>query len=600
MYLKKLYSEPLGLFNSGITQNNNVVEFKNGVNFVFGKKITSNEPKESLNGIGKSTFLNLIDFCLLADFNTRTPRLYAKKEFLKQYTAVLEFELNGVDYVIKRSFAKHQEVEFGTNIFDLQTFQTKNLKLILTEKIFSNPDYEGIIKDSWYRKLMVFFLKIHKRNGQLFEEPTEYIVYGANKQVELNQYNFFFLGLNNSLICENFELISNIKEQQALIRKQKRNILENYGILKIDETANRIEFLKNEKARIQNIVDNFKLAEQHQKREDELNELTNQIKELAAQNFWDNRKVESYKESLNLPDGNIQQSTVKSIEKMYSELNRELGNVIKKTLNEALYFRKMLSESRKDFLNNEIKELELNIANRSDEIINLDLKRSSIFQLLNVNHGAIKDLQEAFTVLGDTNAELNKITEYYEEYKRLEEQENIWKRQGAELSRSIKELIEDSEELISQFKKVFNHVHNQIYPESKSSAFSIEANSRTESKVSIKVSMPSDDSKGKNSGRTLIYDLSILLNSINKGIALPRFLIHDGIFDSMDKSHFVYTYKFISRLINEGKKIQYIVTLNDDGDLTEKFGNKEGELSIDNIEKQAIVKLSSKIKFLNI
>lgn len=41
MYLLRLYSEPIGLFDS--------VEFKNGVNFIYGKK-EKLTPKNSIKG----------------------------------------------------------------------------------------------------------------------------------------------------------------------------------------------------------------------------------------------------------------------------------------------------------------------------------------------------------------------------------------------------------------------------------------------------------------------------------------------------------------------------------------------------------------------
>ena len=59
MLLNKLYSEPLGLFSK-------TVEFKNGVNFIFAKKDKSSDAKKSLNGVGKSLFLNFLDYALLS------------------------------------------------------------------------------------------------------------------------------------------------------------------------------------------------------------------------------------------------------------------------------------------------------------------------------------------------------------------------------------------------------------------------------------------------------------------------------------------------------------------------------------------------------
>jgi len=65
MFLKRLYSEPFGLFRSGKPEHPHIIVFKDGFNFIFGKKDNAADSKESLNGIGKSTICDLIDFCYL-------------------------------------------------------------------------------------------------------------------------------------------------------------------------------------------------------------------------------------------------------------------------------------------------------------------------------------------------------------------------------------------------------------------------------------------------------------------------------------------------------------------------------------------------------
>lgn len=64
-----------------------------------------------------------------------------------------------------------------------------------------------------------------------------------------------------------------------------------------------------------------------------------------------------------------------------------------------------------------------------------------------------------------------------------------------------------------------------------------------------------------------------------------------AIFDGMDKSHLIELYKFVSNKVAEGKNFQYILTLNEEGHLTENFG--EGELlDPEKIADEAIIVLS--------
>src|SRR5690606_16741831 len=111
MFLNKIYSEP-EVFER--------VEFKRGINYIFGKKevSTQEEVKNSLNGIGKSTLLDLIDFALLSNYNKRdSKRLYAayQKGILKGVSIILDFEVDKTDYSIKRAFDKPSTIFLSVN-----------------------------------------------------------------------------------------------------------------------------------------------------------------------------------------------------------------------------------------------------------------------------------------------------------------------------------------------------------------------------------------------------------------------------------------------------------------------------------------------------
>ena len=123
------------------------------------------------------------------------------------------------------------------------------------------------------------------------------------------------------------------------------------------------------------------------------------------------------------------------------------------------------------------------------------------------------------------------------------------------------------------------------------SCFSINYNAKKDKKLDIDISMPDMYGKGKNQGRTLIYDLFVLLNSFSFENHFPKFLIHDGIFDGVDKAHFIAVYEYIESLKKNGLNLQYITTINEEGTLNDKFGNVD-KVSPEKLEKEAILVLS--------
>ncbi len=170
------------------------------------------------------------------------------------------------------------------------------------------------------------------------------------------------------------------------------------------------------------------------------------------------------------------------------------------------------------------------------------------------------------------------------------------------------EIIDFEIEIDSKKREIaslIEEIYNAIYPEYKNtlSIFDINAVPQKDSKIEISLlDTTIMFGKGKNQGRTLIYDLAILFNAIINKVKSPRFLAHDGIFDGVDKAHFVHLYKYLqNKLIeleaNTNNYFQYLITYNQEGTLTEEFGNTD-IISNEKIEEEAILVLTPNRKLL--
>jgi uncharacterized protein YydD (DUF2326 family) len=589
MFLKKLYSEPSRLFQP--------VEFKNGINFIFGKKHTAKDTKESLNGIGKSTLLDLIDFCLLSGFSKTNTRLYKEKKRLTNHKIVLEFEIKGIHYIIKRTVDKPRDIEFGLFSETPKVIKIEDLKEKLFGLIFDNPNYKGKLDSSWYRKLMLFFLKIHKRQKGQFLDPIKYLSSEAGKEIELNQYHFFLLGIDNSLLCRNHQAQQGVNERNTAIREVKRLVENNYQI-DIKNVDSEIHKLERRINKIEKIIESFQLADQYDDVEAQANLLTRQIKELSAQNFWDNKKIETYQESFELKDI-LDTRKINQIKKLYSETNLLLGEKIGKNLADAVQFRKQLASSREEFLSDEINTLQTEIKKKRDKIKKLDDERAKLFLFLDSKE-ALKDLTGAFYNLAETKTKLSELESKVKTYHDLEKEKADWELKDKEVKLEILKYLDTIKPQISSFDDIISSVYNEIYPKNQDKlSFSISSKPRSNAKLSINVNFDDGESKGQNRGRTLVYDIAILLHTIKNQINCPRFLIHDGLFDSMDKAHFIELYNLIENILSQGIKFQYIITLNEEGTLNENFGEFE-KIYTNKIEQEAITVLTPVKKFWNV
>jgi uncharacterized protein YydD (DUF2326 family) len=106
----------------------------------------------------------------------------------------------------------------------------------------------------------------------------------------------------------------------------------------------------------------------------------------------------------------------------------------------------------------------------------------------------------------------------------------------------------------------------------------------------MNIFLPKDLSYWKNRAKTLLYDLSILINSIKKWFTWPKFIIHDWIFDWIDKAHLIKLYEYLTKLEEKGLDFQYIVTLNQEWDITDDIWDT-WILTIDKIENESIITL---------
>jgi len=583
MFLTKLYSEPEGLFQ--------LVQFKDGVNFIFGKKDSESDKKDSLNGIGKSLLIDLIDFCLLASAaSNNNPRLYRAKKFMEGYKIVLEFEVDGEAYILSRDPANpNKDIEFGL-IGKTKKYTNSELTPILSDLIFLNKNYEGKYSNRWFRKLLPFFIKKERpKKGGEFTDPVKYI--DNVKPMELNIYHLFLMGIDNILAVKNFDVQDNLKAKQPLMDGVEKFVQETYGLENISTVHNEMDKIKRDIKSIETNIDSFKLASEYEDAEDRANKLTVKIKDLWYQNYESRKNLEIYKNSYKL-DADI---NLKQIEGLYKEANELLAGQIVKTLGDAVDFRKHLSNSRKSFLSNEINSINFTIKKNEKEISQFEEERAKIFGFLSARE-AIKDLSEAYLSLNKKRELLGDLEGKVKLYLDLSKEKADLKSEEAKLVGDMLSFIRDIQQTkLPSFRDDFTDIYNSAYVDNKNeSTFDISVKDRTDAKIDINVTFPADLSKGKNRGRTLVYDLAILFHAIKEDIRMPRFLIHDGIFDGMYKGHFVHLYEYLERRKTKDR-FQYIITLNEEGDLSENFGNAD-KVSVDRISSEAIINLTPTTK----
>ncbi|KUG06914.1 hypothetical protein ASU33_06205 [Solirubrum puertoriconensis] len=523
-----------------------------------------------MNGIGKSTFLDLVDFCLLASLQkTHNPRLYAAKEITDDYFIVLNFRVGGKVYTIKRSTANPKFVAFGELGFT-QGMNADEARELLAELIFSRPEnYQGLLEAKWFRPLISFYLKVQKFKKGLFADPFKYLA--EAKDLDLNVYHLYLLGLDNNLAIKNAELYTELKSLKPAIKKLQHFVSKRLKLKDSGMVASEINKIVAKIKRLENTIDSFRLAEQYKDVENEANELTGKIKELLLQNVTDNKLLADYISTYEQDE----KISPQRVAKIYNEISEELAYAVKKSLNEAVIFRQRINISRKKFLSDEIQRLTQSLQVNEKQIRELEERRAKLFTFLS-NKNALKDLTESYYILNEQKQHLAEIQANTKLLEQLNQDLALLEVQVSNIKAAYFAFVRENKRTIDDLTMLFYEVLQALYSEENNTAgFSITPDQTKEKVLDIVVTLPDMFGKGKNHGRALLYDLTVAIHNIRTTYNFPRFLVHDGIFDGMDKAHFIATLEFVDRQVENGLEFQYIVTVNEEGSLEDNFGKKE-------------------------
>jgi uncharacterized protein YydD (DUF2326 family) len=549
--LKRLFSET-GLFDP--------VKFNLGINIVLGEYTRPKEERSELNGIGKSTLIRLIDYALLSDttrrsyFNTNQ----TKYDFLKDHSIILELEIEGKSYFIKRSFSEPKTPQFGNDVSCLQTYQENELRTILGNLFFGKDEYQGYFESNWFRTIIRFFIKDDINNYER-KDPLKFSSSHINN-FEAYLYNLFLLGLPNKAIG-NYE---EFKKKRNEINKQHKglsNKLKEETGKEIQQINSEIRVLDNKIRNLEKALDEYKFLQSYKDVEDELVKLSGEISENLRKINLFKRRLDEYKQSY---EYEIEIDKEK-ITRAYSEIKQVFGDSVKKTLEDIFSFRKKISEGRERFLKSKEVELTTEIDKITDSISSLETRRSDLYKMLDEKK-ALDSLKNNYSLLIEEKSKRERLNLSINQLDKLDEEKS---KLNVKISNTVSEIRKEITKVDDQIGKLYT-----IFLEIVTAAirvtnidevvFDIRPYSNTNSPFKITIDVPKSEALGKTRLKVLAYDLTVFFNIIHEERNLPYFLIHDGAFHAIDKKTIIGLLNYIHTEFLKHPKFQYIITANED------------------------------------
>lgn len=542
-----------------------------GLNLIVDN--TAEDLVESGNSVGKSTTIKIIDLCLGAksirelyyDSDTRSENNDVKN-FLNEYKVQAELILidqKGKTYSIKRDlYSKGKKYIFDES-YNQQEFWDE-LKKLLFNLREPNPTF---------RQLIPKFVRLENTAE---DKMIKYLPIMTTSDDYDAIYCFLFQIYTEKLISKKNELAGRIAECQKTIQAlEKSKSITSLSLLKqsleiIDTDLADL----NEKRQQLSYMDSYK---------DELDikrKLTVRINDLQEKMQLLDFEIDNINksiENLSKEKRDIDFGTLKAV---YTEAQSYVPD-LQKSFEEMVNFHNSMIQNRIDFIKGQLYTKQELLERYSGQLSEI-LKEKEKITIEVLDEGLLDELNMLNRKIEDLSLKKGEIQQSIH---LLEEQEQIRQNLNTELFDIEKQMNNEKvEDKIKIFNQIFSDYCQRLYGEKY--LFAYNENWKEEKKFPVSIaSLGGKVGTGKKKAVIVAYDLAYMQYSIELGMNVPQFVIHD----KMENTH-INQLKTIFDICEEIKG-QYIIPI-----LRERIDKVEQKY----IEEAKILELSSTDKFFGI
>lgn len=538
-------------------QSFHAVTFTAGLNVILAERSTTSTEKDTRNGIGKSTLIEIIDFCL-GSGDTKGKGLLI--EPLEKWAFTLDITLGGNRVKVTRAVADQNLIvidgptqgwfeqpdtdkETGKRVFKVERWRS-----ILGMALFDLPrSVDQLPYKPSYRSLMPYFVR---RGANAYTSPFSHF---RNQKTWNTQLHIaYLLGMN----WEYAARWQSLKDKEEGVKAFEKAI-ETGAMDGANGTVGELETqriqLEQQTAAAAQALDSFKVHPQYESVQDNANRLTTEIHAHVNRNVTDRRRLTRYEESIKEESP----PATTSLERLYAESGLVFPDAVRRTLDEAKHFHLQIVSNRSDFLEGEIKRIRQTISDRETQIKDLTGKRAEVLQVLQT-HGALQEmtkLQEQNVALRGT---LDRVQARLQEMKNLKKTKREVKTAKVELVQTAERDHEQRRDVWSTAVRLFNENSQALYKTPGKLIIDV-----GDSGYKYQVDIERSGSEGIEKMKIFCFDLAMLQLQMQtrKGI---DFLIHDTlIYDSVDARQRALAFERAHQVTSELGG-QYLCTINSD------------------------------------
>ena len=363
------------------------VEFQPGFNVVRADRTKESNERDSRNGLGKTTLIEIIHFCLGAQPRRNRGVMVSP---LKGWTFTLEMTVNGRELLVTRGTDNPRWINVDGDVRDLSgpierldgmlALGVSDWNSLLGEMFFG-LDREPVSKyQPTFRSLFSYLVR---RDRDALASP--FFHYRTQYEWDKQVNNAFLLGLE----WEHAGQLQELKDEESLLNGLRRAARE--GLL--DGMIGTLGNLEAERARldadVQSLSQNlnsFRVHPEYEEIEQEVNDLTSTIQQLSNANLADGRLADLYRSSLE----EDQALDAEDVLEVYQAVDVTMPELVRRRLDEVEDIHRQILANRRAYLESEIQRIETNRNQRGLGIQTGIERRAQLLEVLQT-HGALQE-----------------------------------------------------------------------------------------------------------------------------------------------------------------------------------------------------------------
>ena len=531
------------------------VKFTPGLNVVLADRAEGSSKKDTRNGLGKSTLIEIIHFCLGA--KPKTGQGLAVPA-LKKWEFTMDLSLGDERICITRAVAEPKYVTVSgldkdrtdipsLNLMGERSFTIAGWREFLGKSLFSLDNRRASSSKPSFRSLISYFVR---RDHHAFGNPFSHFPKQSTWDAQIHVA--FLLGLEWRHVLQWQGINDRIKEINSIRKQVKRGAVPHMhgsiGELEAERVVLSQDIENSSKS-----LDNFRVHPQYESIQKEANQLTKDLHAATNSNVISVRRLELYKHALKLEEP----PSTESLEKVYSEMGVVFSETILRSLAKAKDFYASVVKDRRQFLETEVSRLEHSIAKTRDEIRKLTEARADLLQILN-EHGALKEMVKLRELHLSKCDEFNRLTEQIEYLRQIESDKLQIARDKAELADLAARDHNDRRDTWAVPVRLFNLNSQALYEAPGSLIINL-----TDSGFRFRIDISKSGSDGISKMKIFCFDLSVLEFCAGRDMSID-FLVHDSeMFDGVDSRQRAAAIERAYE-VTERTGTQYICALNSD------------------------------------